>query len=144
MKRKADYLPYVTIIAVVAVVAVVLLVLNGNKENIAGEALRLASISSTQVECASLTNPINDETRTIDLSVVCKNLGYSSCTGASFFGNPAVDATDLGFERFANAWAQPGLCQSSFDENVNRIASDLGVGSNLLGANLVLDCCKLK
>ena len=43
MKRKADYLPYVTIIAVVAIVAVVLLVLNGNKLSSVGEVSRFVN-----------------------------------------------------------------------------------------------------
>ena len=62
MKRKTDYMPYVTIIAVVAVVAVVLLVLNGNKLSSAGEASRFSSyVTRDQVNqmIAAQFNPTN-------------------------------------------------------------------------------------
>ena len=58
MKRKADYLPYVTIIAVVAVVAVVLLVLNGNKLSSTGEATRLSLLKNDYVSLKKLNNAV--------------------------------------------------------------------------------------
>ena len=92
MKKKTDYMHYISIIAIVAIVAVVLLVLN--KGNLAGEVSRLPSrslptVSSELVfvsesELNTFYNIYAGQYLAKTGDQVCREMGYRSCETAVF------------------------------------------------------------
>ena len=80
MKRKADYLPYVTIIAIVAVVAIVLLILNNG--NLAGEATRTST--NSMPACIWIDRYSNIELDHTPLSIACTTAGLKGYVSVAY------------------------------------------------------------